>query len=40
VGVSVFEATTAKQLFGKHKNTVKFWWGPLHIVFKTNEKWK
>jgi hypothetical protein len=34
VVVSAFEATTAKQMFGKGKNAIYFWWGPVHFTFK------
>jgi hypothetical protein len=40
VVASAFEPTTAKQLFGKHKNAFFFLMGPLQIAFKTQEKSK
>jgi hypothetical protein len=40
VVASAFEPTTAKQLFGKHKNAFFFLMGPLQIAFKMQEKSK
>jgi hypothetical protein len=34
VVASAFEATTTKQMFGKGKNAIYFWWGPVHFTFK------
>jgi hypothetical protein len=34
VVASAFEATTAKQMFNKVKNTIYFWWSPVRFTFK------